>query len=32
LLDAERYSFADSSVTRVGEIERLLEPLVEVDL
>jgi hypothetical protein len=32
LLDTERYSFADSSVPRVGEIERLLEPLIEVDL
>jgi hypothetical protein len=32
LLDTERYSFADSSVPRVGELERLLEPLVEVDL
>jgi hypothetical protein len=31
-LDAERFSFTGSSVTRVSEIERLLLPLLEVGL
>jgi hypothetical protein len=32
LLDTECYPFADSSVPLVGEVGRLLEPLLEVRL